>query len=190
MSRYYQIFIIALVISAVSLCHTPGEQRGHHPPMHGKKGDFPPMNGNMTHWRHGPRPGHGRNFPQMNQSKGEAPKQPQPQKQNPPQRYQKDYRRRMSTKKKVFCIIGFVALFILVIFLLVKLYNRWYRNLQKKLYAQIKAMMIADGFTQQPLNQSLLTDDQLAFPKKEGVAQPINGDQSKCSLKRNQYLFV
>ena len=189
MSIYYQIFIIALVISAVSLSHTPGEQRGHHPPMHGKKGDFPPMNGNMTHWRHGHRPGHGKNFPLMNQSG--AFKQPHPQKpQSQPRSNQKSDRRRMSTKKKVFCIIGFVALFILAIFLLVKLYNRWYRNLQKKMYEQIKAMMIADGFTQQPLNQSLLTDDQLAFPKKEGVAQPINDDQTKSSLERNQYLFV
>ena len=189
MSRYYQIFIIALVISAVSLSHTPGEQRGHHPPMHGKKGDFPPMNGNMAHWRHGHRPGHGNNSPLMNQSG--AFKQPNPQKpQSQPRSNQKSDRRTMSTKKKVFCIIGFVALFILAIFLLVKLYNRWYRNLQKKMYEQIKAMMIADGFTQQPLNQSLLTDDQLAFPKKEGVAQPINDDQTKSSLERNQYLFV
>ena len=189
MSRYYQIFIIALVISAVSLSHTPGEQRGHHPPMHGKKGDFPPMNGNMTHWRHGHRPGHRKNSPLMNQSG--AFKQPNPQKpQSQPRSNQKSDRRTMSTKKKVFCIIGFVALFILAIFLLVKLYNRWYRNLQKKMYEQIKAMMIADGFTQQPLNQSLLTDDQLAFPKKEGVAQPINDDQTKSSLERNQYLFV
>lgn len=125
----------------------------------------------------------------MNQSG--AFKQPNPQKpQSQPRSNQKSDRRTMSTKKKVFCIIGFVALFILAIFLLVKLYNRWYRNLQKKMYEQIKAMMIADGFTQQPLNQSLLTDDQLAFPKKEGVAQPINDDQTKSSLERNQYLFV